>query len=80
MQLIKTIDEQSSDTTLLQKAKDSKSDRPFAIDKEVKVGKDGKSEPVYTTEYLQGLKKALPNERFGNEKEKQIKKEKALIY
>ena len=70
LQLIKTIDEQSTDTTLLQKAIDSKSDRPFAIDKEVKVGKDGKSEPIYTTEYLQGLKKALPNERFGNEKRK----------
>ena len=67
LDLIKQVDE-TPDATLLQKAKESKSDRPFSVEKEVIVDKSGKSTPRYTTEYLQGLKKQLPKEKFGNEK------------
>ena len=60
--------EKGPDKTLLQKAKDSGKERPFEITKEVKINKKGDAEPVYTNEYLIGLKNALPLERFGNEK------------
>ena len=66
LELIKTVDEKV-DESLLEKAIKSKSDRPFALDKDLEI-KGKQAQPKYTNSYLLGLKKQLPLEKFGNEK------------